>query len=305
MSLSEIGTPCSGPRQPPGARLVVRRARRGQRAVRHTVMKALVDAPPILRCEPGTRVTASDDVSAGGQRARQVRDGAGLSHGGRRVRTRMHSCGRVLARRGVRVPRSPARTLRRGGRGQRLEHGAHALLRPIASTSATASLEPRLDGGHFRIMPHVASADNQTMRPQPLAYLDPEFMESDDGRPLRILAEYLEPLRRFKAQGIQDTVVLFGSARVHSREQADVRAAGSCENGQTRGRRRAAGAEAQGRGVVALLRGRADAGAAPHRVVDVAAVAHAPLRRDVRRRARHHGGRQPRRAAKPAARPSA
>src|SRR5687768_16282465 len=63
-------------------------------------------------------------------------------------------------------------------------------------------------------------ADNLNMRPQPLAYLDPEFMESDEGRPLRILAEYLEPMRRFKAQGIQDTVVLFGSARVHSREQA-------------------------------------------------------------------------------------
>jgi hypothetical protein len=58
------------------------------------------------------------------------------------------------------------------------------------------------------------------MRPQPLAYLDPEFMESDDGRPIRILAEYLEPLRRFQAQGIQDTVVLFGSARIHSRERA-------------------------------------------------------------------------------------
>ena len=58
------------------------------------------------------------------------------------------------------------------------------------------------------------------MHPQPLAYLDPEFLESDEGRPLRIMAEYLEPLRRFKAQGIQDTVVVFGSARVHSREQA-------------------------------------------------------------------------------------
>ena len=58
------------------------------------------------------------------------------------------------------------------------------------------------------------------MHPQPLAYLDPEFLESDEGRPLRIMAEYLEPLRRFKAQGIQDTVVLFGSARVHSRDQA-------------------------------------------------------------------------------------
>jgi uncharacterized protein (TIGR00730 family) len=58
------------------------------------------------------------------------------------------------------------------------------------------------------------------MHQQPLAYLDPEFMESDESRPLRILAEYLEPLKRFKAQGIQDTVVLFGSARVHSRERA-------------------------------------------------------------------------------------
>ena len=44
-----------------------------------------------------------------------------------------------------------------------------------------------------------------------------EFLESDEARPMRILAEYLEPLRRFKHQNIQDTVVFFGSARVHSR----------------------------------------------------------------------------------------
>jgi hypothetical protein len=60
------------------------------------------------------------------------------------------------------------------------------------------------------------------MHLQPLAYLDPDFIESDDGRPLRILAEYLEPLRRFKAQNIHDTVVLFGSARIHSRERAEL-----------------------------------------------------------------------------------
>jgi uncharacterized protein (TIGR00730 family) len=59
------------------------------------------------------------------------------------------------------------------------------------------------------------------MHPQPLAYLDPAFLESDEARPLRILAEYLEPLRRFKAQNIQDTVVFFGSARIHSREHAE------------------------------------------------------------------------------------
>jgi uncharacterized protein (TIGR00730 family) len=56
---------------------------------------------------------------------------------------------------------------------------------------------------------------------QPLPYLDQAFMESEGARPLRILAEYLEPLARFKAQNIQDTVVFFGSARIHSREAAE------------------------------------------------------------------------------------
>jgi uncharacterized protein (TIGR00730 family) len=58
------------------------------------------------------------------------------------------------------------------------------------------------------------------MQDQPLAYTDLEFLESDEARPLRILAEYLEPLRRLKEQNIQDTVVFFGSARVHSRLDA-------------------------------------------------------------------------------------
>ena len=56
---------------------------------------------------------------------------------------------------------------------------------------------------------------------QPLAYLYPEFLESADARPIRILAEYLEPLRRFKDQKIQDTVVFFGSARVDSRDRSE------------------------------------------------------------------------------------
>src|SRR6187455_1450859 len=59
------------------------------------------------------------------------------------------------------------------------------------------------------------------MSQQPLAYLDPKFLESFEARPVRILAEYLEPLRRFKDQKIQDTVVFFGSARVDSRERAE------------------------------------------------------------------------------------
>jgi uncharacterized protein (TIGR00730 family) len=56
---------------------------------------------------------------------------------------------------------------------------------------------------------------------QPLAYLHPDFLESDEARPIRILSEYLEPLRRFKEEKIQDTVVFFGSARVDSRERAE------------------------------------------------------------------------------------
>ena len=47
------------------------------------------------------------------------------------------------------------------------------------------------------------------------------FSKATKARPIRILAEYLEPLRRFKEQKIQDTVVFFGSARVDSRERAE------------------------------------------------------------------------------------
>ena len=59
------------------------------------------------------------------------------------------------------------------------------------------------------------------MPEQPLAYYNQEFLETTDARPIRILAEYLEPLRRFRRENIQDTVVFFGSARVHSRQVAE------------------------------------------------------------------------------------
>jgi uncharacterized protein (TIGR00730 family) len=64
------------------------------------------------------------------------------------------------------------------------------------------------------------------MDPQPLAYLDRPFLESEEARPIRILAEYLEPLRRFRQEQIQDTVVFFGSARIDSREIAEKTLAG-------------------------------------------------------------------------------
>jgi hypothetical protein len=48
------------------------------------------------------------------------------------------------------------------------------------------------------------------------AYFDEEFLRSDAARPVRIMAEYLDPLRRFARENIQDTVVFFGSARIQS-----------------------------------------------------------------------------------------
>ncbi len=55
----------------------------------------------------------------------------------------------------------------------------------------------------------------------PLAYENKKFLNSPDGRILRILAEYQEPLTRFRRERIQDTIVFFGSARFHSRSQAE------------------------------------------------------------------------------------
>jgi uncharacterized protein (TIGR00730 family) len=55
----------------------------------------------------------------------------------------------------------------------------------------------------------------------PLAYENPDFLNSPDGRVLRIMSEYVEPLSRFRREQIQDTVVFFGSARFHSLEEAN------------------------------------------------------------------------------------
>lgn len=48
-----------------------------------------------------------------------------------------------------------------------------------------------------------------------IAYLDENFLTSEAARPLRILAEYLEPLEAFRRENIKDTIVFFGSARLH------------------------------------------------------------------------------------------
>ncbi|HUK53962.1 MAG TPA: LOG family protein [Candidatus Binatia bacterium] len=56
-----------------------------------------------------------------------------------------------------------------------------------------------------------------------MAYRDPRFMESAPARPLRILAEYLDPLARLRHEGVGDTIVMFGSARMSPLQESEAR----------------------------------------------------------------------------------
>ena len=58
------------------------------------------------------------------------------------------------------------------------------------------------------------------LKAAPVAYQNEPFLNSPDGRILRMLAEYQEPLARFRREQIQDTVVFFGSARFHGEKDA-------------------------------------------------------------------------------------
>ena len=65
--------------------------------------------------------------------------------------------------------------------------------------------------------------DGKRLKPQhaPKApHEDLKFMGSTPARPIRILAEYIHPLAQLKKEGIGDTIVMFGSARIESRETA-------------------------------------------------------------------------------------
>ena len=54
----------------------------------------------------------------------------------------------------------------------------------------------------------------------PFAYENTDFLNSPDGRLFRIMAEYQEPMARFRRERIQDTVVFFGSARFRALDVA-------------------------------------------------------------------------------------
>lgn len=54
----------------------------------------------------------------------------------------------------------------------------------------------------------------------PKAYKNLDFLNSPDARTIRMLAEFLEPQRRFRQANIKDTIVFFGSARIRPRADA-------------------------------------------------------------------------------------
>ena len=78
---------------------------------------------------------------------------------------------------------------------------------PKLHVSPKHELKPKLKPQHAPKPPHE----------------DQEFLESTPARPLRIMAEYLQPLMQLKKENIGDTIVIFGSARIESRETASAR----------------------------------------------------------------------------------
>ncbi len=68
--------------------------------------------------------------------------------------------------------------------------------------------------------PHDKPLHERPSRPVH-AFRNQGFLDSRDGRTLRILSEYLEPDSRFRYHRINDTIVFMGSARTVSREQAE------------------------------------------------------------------------------------
>ena len=53
------------------------------------------------------------------------------------------------------------------------------------------------------------------------AYKNLDFLNSKDARTIRILSEYLFPKAELEKNGIQNTIVIFGSARAPSPEELE------------------------------------------------------------------------------------
>src|SRR5579863_4303795 len=114
-----------------------------------------------------------------------------------------------------------------GGRAGNREPGSAAREQADALPAANAGVPPNRAGREATnyAVPSPDSASPKSGPPPlasaPLAYENPTFVNGPDGRLIRLVAEYCEPLARFRREQIQDTVVFFGSARFRGREEAD------------------------------------------------------------------------------------
>jgi uncharacterized protein (TIGR00730 family) len=86
---------------------------------------------------------------------------------------------------------------------------------------AFAHRERRPEGGGEGTEPMDTPRVNRGRPPK--AYKNAGFLTGRDARPLRILSEFLEPLSRFQHQGVKDTIVFFGSARILPQAEAEAR----------------------------------------------------------------------------------
>ena len=147
---------------------------------------------------------------------------------------------------------------------------------------------------------HRESRMTDHLKSAPVAYQNEAFLNSPDGRILRMLAEYQEPLARFRREQIQDTVVFFGSARFTGSKAA------AETSGYDRAEPLALASPAQleqdlkrAQAGVDMARYYEDARTArahADQVVDPDSRPPSPFRRHHGRRPGHHGSGQPRRA---------
>jgi uncharacterized protein (TIGR00730 family) len=102
------------------------------------------------------------------------------------------------------------------------EQGTGIRNRESEAVVAANASEARSDNGErFSAAVIPGNGEPPPLAAAPLAYENPTFLNGPDGRLIRIVAEYMEPLARLRHERIQDTVVFFGSARFRGREEAD------------------------------------------------------------------------------------
>jgi uncharacterized protein (TIGR00730 family) len=90
-----------------------------------------------------------------------------------------------------------------------------------AANEPQAARQKAAEAAAATAAPPDANGALPTPHSAPLAYENSGFLNSADGRLIRIVSEYMEPLARFRREQIQDTIVFFGSARFRSLEDAD------------------------------------------------------------------------------------